>query len=276
MNIHHLPCHIFFGQDIHWYKLIKEHDVRMGNRRDEIRKRIEKRRKSRQPPTYWSAMDEERFGMDSYPSFEVSGDDDHPLFNKEVLMFKILCSALLTLAVAIIFKNTSPSLENTRALIQEAMSQEFQFASIANWYENTFDQPLALFPTKSGNKSNFTATPDYAVPASGKVKESFDETRQGVMIETEAGADIEAINDGLVVFAGKKEGLGNTVIIQHVDRTESWYGHLQTIDVTLYQPVSSGEKIGTAQMTNEQAGQFYFAIKKDNHFIDPIQVISFE
>ncbi|MDG2658661.1 stage IV sporulation protein SpoIVFA, partial [Vibrio parahaemolyticus] len=90
-------------------------------------------------------------------------------------------------------------------------------------------------------------------------------------------ATVESVNEGLVVFAGKKEELGNTVQIQHADGTESWYANLNDMSVKLYDYVSKKQKIGTVSNdTNDKNGKFYFAIKKDEKFIDPIQVISFD
>lgn len=67
-------------------------------------------------------------------------------------------------------------------------------------------------------------------------------------------------------------------MIQHADGSETWYGHLGTISVKLYDFVEMGKEVGTAQASDEdeQKGLFYFAIKQGDQFIDPIQVISFE
>jgi stage IV sporulation protein FA len=99
-----------------------------------------------------------------------------------------------------------------------------------------------------------------------------------VMIETTSNAKVEAMNEGIVTFAGTKEKLGKTVIIQHADGSESWYGNLGAISVKLYDFVETGKQVGTAMASadDQTKGVFYFAIKQGDHFIDPIQVISFE
>ena len=45
------------------------------------------------------------------------------------------------------------------------MEKEFQFAVVADWYEETFGKPLALFP----EQSELNDSPDghYAMPANG-------------------------------------------------------------------------------------------------------------
>jgi stage IV sporulation protein FA len=115
------------------------------------------------------------------------------------------------------------------------------------------------------------------LPASGKILEEFGQDGQKITIETGKGAAVEAMNGGLVRFIGQQEGFGQTVVIQHADKTESWYGNLNSIDVTLYQYIEKGTTVGKA--TDYEDGtnsSFYFAIKEGEDFVDPIQVIQFD
>ncbi|MFL6558418.1 MAG: peptidoglycan DD-metalloendopeptidase family protein [Bacillus sp. (in: firmicutes)] len=78
---------------------------------------------------------------------------------------------------------------------------------------------------------------------------------------------------------GVKEGIGNTVIIQHSDKSETWYGNLADVKVKLYEYVDKRSVVGTVSTSageDKTKGKYYFAIKKDDNFIDPIQVIRFE
>jgi stage IV sporulation protein FA len=256
----------------------------MNRRAHEIRKQIEKRRKARQNryeaqrQAIWDLTDEERYGQPvvTYDRYSLE-ESSHPLFPKETFIFKTLLSACLVLVTAILFKNPADSLEPARQFVKNTMEQEFQFAAVSKWYEKQFGEPLAFLAPKPESETK-TAGKQYAVPASGRVLESFQKNGQGVMIETTSNAKVEAMNEGIVTFAGTKEKLGKTVIIQHADGSESWYGNLGTISVKLYDFVETGKPIGTAMAsTDDQTkGVFYFAIKKGDHFIDPIQVISFE
>ena len=119
----------------------------------------------------------------------------------------------------------------------------------------------------------------YALPAAGRILEKFEKNGQGIMIETGKGAPVGAMKEGMIRFAGVKEGYGKTVIIQHSDKTESWYGNLDKIKVNLYDYIDKGKEVGTvASSTGEDKtkGEYYFAIKKGDNFIDPNQVIRFE
>lgn len=256
----------------------------MGNRADDIRKRIAKRKRmnsysSSSSRSMLLPTDEERYGGERFSSYEGGpSEGGHPLFSKEIFILKILGTSVVVLCTAILFQNQVPGFDKARSFVEKTMSNEFQFAAISTWYEDQFGKPLALLPAgKESSETGTTETAEYALPASGKVIENFKSNGQGIMVETGKGSKVEAMKGGLVIFAGKKADLGQTVIIQHDDKSESWYGHLNTIEVTQYETVKAGNPVGT--VTDEQdsaTGEFYFAIKKEDAFIDPIQVISFE
>ncbi|CAM3940270.1 M23 family metallopeptidase [Mesobacillus thioparans] len=227
------------------------------------------------------STEEERHGFDRLPSYDMGpGEGGHPLFKKEVFLFKVLASACLVLIVAIIYRSPSEKAVSIQQYVKHTMEQEFQFAAVSDWYENQFGKPLALLPAKNtGGDSETEVGSDsqYALPASGKILEDFGDNGQRIMIETGKGAGVEAMNEGLVHFVGMKEGFGKTVIVQHGDKSETWYGNLDKIDVNLYEYISKGAKVGTAMDSEDGTkGSFYFAIKKGDDFVDPVQVIKFE
>lgn len=260
----------------------------MSNRANEIRKRIAKRKREKHSftpttrksvvPSYL-ANDEERFGGSGYAPFEggPGREGGHPLFKKETFLFKILFSAVLFLSVGILYKNQSPQLENVREFVSSTMESEFQFAAVTEWYEEQFGSPLALLPVNQEKDNTEKAIPGkFAVPAAGKVTETFESNGQGVTVETDSKI-VEAMNGGKVLEVATKGDLGKTVVIQHGDGTETWYGNLGTISVKLYDYVETGQEVGTVtDPEGDEKGTFYFAIKQGETFIDPIQVIKFE
>ncbi|PHA00813.1 peptidase M23 [Bacillus pseudomycoides] len=245
----------------------------MRNRRvEEIKKRIAKRKAQQE------SKEEELFSYEEQeytPLLIEEGEETHPLFRKEIFLFKLLLSTILVLVVAILFKNTTSSLEGARITVKQALEKEFQFASVSKWYESQFGKPLSFLP--SSEKKTVQTEKNYAVPASGKVMQSFHANGQGVFVQTAANSIVESVNEGIVVFVGQKEEFGNIVQVQHADGTESWYGNLGETSVKLYDYVAKKQKIGTVANENKgKNGKFYFAFKKNEKFIDPIQVISFE
>ncbi|RSD23303.1 M23 family metallopeptidase [Mesobacillus subterraneus] len=259
----------------------------MSSRADDVRKRMLRKKKERERMHKMShgrflSQEEEKHGFDRIPSYDFGpGEGGHPLFKKEVFLFKILASACLVLIVAIIFRSPSEKAETIQGYVKHTMEQEFQFAAVSDWYQEQFGKPLALLPAKNAggesDQENASESTEYALPASGKILEDFGDNGQRITIETGKGAEVEAMNEGLVHFVGMKEGFGKTVIVQHADKSETWYGNLDGIDVNLYEYISKGTKVGTAMDSADGTkGSFYFAIKKGDDFIDPVQVIKFE
>ncbi len=256
----------------------------MSNRRKEIQNRITKRKKMKDSRSRdWNTIYEnDRGRTSSYTSYEMS-DDSHPLFKKELILFKVLAAALLLIGTAVLFKHPSEKLDKPRELVEKSLTFELQFAAITDWYEETFGKPIAFLPEQKqkesleASKEESEGTVSYAVPASGKISQSFEVNGEGIMIETGKDSKVEAMNEGIVIFAGVKDNLGQTIIIQHSNKTESWYGHLQKIDVKLYEFVEKGKELGTVSGSEDsEKGEFYFAIKSGDSFIDPNQVISFD
>lgn len=255
---------------------------------DEIRRRIAKRRKGMDKTGKHKERnltfpgDDERYGFNQTISYGGGEHDEemHPLFKKQIFLFKILASIFMFLVIAILFRNHSATLDPVRYMINKSMDKEFQFASVANWYETKFGKPLVLLPfTESEQQAEKLPNKEYSVPASGRVVENFVKNGQGVMIETGKGTQVKAINEGMVLFAGIKEGLGKTVIIQHSDKTESWYGDLGEIKVNSYVYIEKGKEVGTVSTSggeNKTKGSYYFALKKGDNFVDPIKVIRFD
>ncbi|GIN22669.1 stage IV sporulation protein FA [Siminovitchia fordii] len=253
----------------------------MSHRVNKIRKRIAKRRRE-------SGRNMENPNQFMYDVPDSFSDNDrsiyepkttiHPLWRKEIFMLKLLSSIALILVVGILFQSPSPAFDHARSTVKKAMGKEFQFAAVANWYENQFGKPLVLFPNdKKEQNIQLGQEGDYALPVGAKISEGFSQDGRGVMFQTESAAEVKAAADGIVIFSGKKEDIGQTVIIQHSDHTESWYGKMDQAAVKPHEHVKGGQIIGRVSSNEDQNyGEYYFAIKKEDEFVDPIQVMNLD
>jgi stage IV sporulation protein FA len=115
----------------------------------------------------------------------------------------------------------------------------------------------------------------WIVPVRGVIVLPYDEKRKGIVIRTSTQAEVVAATEGWVTYAGYKDGLGNTIIIQHANGQETWYGWLQSLDVKEKDWVKSGQPIGRVGQTKGQS-LVYIALKKDKKFINPSGVIPLE
>ncbi|MFC0522461.1 peptidoglycan DD-metalloendopeptidase family protein [Pontibacillus salicampi] len=252
----------------------------------DIRKSIAQRKKQREVSgehqrTTTTAVspvqDEEKFGYMPFSSSEVKGTLGENYFT--AFLLRSIVAAVLFFIVAIVYQMDSQVLEKPKSVVQKAVTEEFQFASVNQWYQEKFGEPFAFLPTfpkatEQNSQTVATTGEDYALPVNGSIQESFQTNGQGILLATSQEAQVKASRDGTVLFAGNKEDTGKTIIIQHADGTKSYYGNLSKIDVEQYEQVSNGNAIGIMTPTTEgERAALYFAIQKGNQFIDPIQVI---
>lgn len=254
---------------------------------DEYKKRHrERRRKELQlmrPPGLPPVRD---YGSpyDRYSPPTDKGINRHPSVRlARRFVIQCLVSALLFSAVYWINLNKNAHLQPIRESIVTAMTHEFQFAAVSGWYEKNLGAPVSFLPGFfSSNKGNQAASGSssknkssaFAEPVIGQVQNRFNSRTNGITVATSPNSAVEAAKDGLVVFVGQKSKIGRTVIIQHQNSDESWYGKLNNVNVKVYEFVKQGQKIGTTGGSKQ--GMFYFALKKGQKFIDPIQVMSFD
>ena len=249
------------------------------NRRREIHNRIKKRKKMKELQQRKTEKSNDLNRLPSSTMYEANEEQGHPLFKTNVFLFKVLLSAALFFAVAILYKHPSSQLEPIRSAVASTFEQELQFAFITDWYEEAFGKPLAFLPSDLQEEGADVekVTAEYIIPATGTIIETFVSNGEGIKIETEPNAKVGAIQAGTVVFVGNKEKTGKTVVIQHKDGSESWYGHLQSMDAKLYASIEKGASVGTVLQSSETGTSvLFFAMKKDGEFVNPDQVISFE
>lgn len=265
----------------------------MKNRADEIRKRIERRKKQRKqehlnklPPNRERHLMYREGERNGFPPVGGEGENtSHPLFKKEMFMFRILMAIALFLSVGILYKNQTPEWEGARQFVESTFETEFQFAAVSGWYEEMLGEPVALFPgkpdSKTGDEVEVNADPAngmYAIPASGTVLESFDANGKGIMVKTGADTKVEAVKEGTVIriMPDDRSENGKTVILQHGDGTETWYGNLSEVNVKLYDFVEAQSPVGSVTKSEDgRSGTFYFSIKQGEEYIDPASVLPF-
>lgn len=118
--------------------------------------------------------------------------------------------------------------------------------------------------------------PETAKPTDGTYTSGF-EVRWGTMhkgidLAAPLGTPIVAAQKGTVIDAGPASGFGNWVRIKHDDGTITVYGHMQTIDVTVGQQVTAGQKIAGVGSEGFSTGPHcHFEVYPDGvNAIDPV------
>jgi Membrane proteins related to metalloendopeptidases len=120
-------------------------------------------------------------------------------------------------------------------------------------------------------------TGKFAWPVSGaKITSNFGKRwgRQHKGIDIIGNKSILASDTGVVSFAGKKNGLGNAIIIDHKNGYQTVYGHLSKINVKKGQTVEKGEKIGVMGNTGNSTGtHLHFEVHKNGTPKNPLNYL---
>ena len=158
---------------------------------------------------------------------------------KKVGIFSKFCSRLLVcvllLLVALISLKASPDLREF--VYKNVFKDNFSFAKVNEIYEKLFGASLPL-----------TSTDDTALVSAQTLEYSAKEDyMDGVKLTVSTNYVVPIINSGIVIFAGEKEGYGNTVIIQQADDVEVWYANLSDIRVSMYDYLKKGDILGEVQ-----------------------------
>lgn len=124
----------------------------------------------------------------------------------------------------------------------------------------------SIFPIKV-NKARLSSKFGYRIhPIDGRI--AF---HNAIDIPCRLSENVYATASGLVVKAVNADyGLGNHIIINHINGFLTVYGHLQTFLVHSGDFVKKGQLIGFAGSTGKSTGlHVHYGIKKDNINIDP-------
>lgn len=88
------------------------------------------------------------------------------------------------------------------------------------------------------------------------------------------GTAIHATADGVVKRAGRQGGYGNLVVIQHDFGLETYYAHLNSIDVRVGQRVSRGQRIGGMGTTGASTGvHLHYEVRVNGRPVNPTTYI---
>jgi len=96
----------------------------------------------------------------------------------------------------------------------------------------------------------------------------------GVDYAAPYGTPVNAAADGKIIFAGRRGGYGNLVIIAHGGAYQTYYGHLQTFsrNIRKGKHVNQGDIIGTVGATGLATGPHLdYRMLKNGNFINPLQ-----
>ena len=145
---------------------------------------------------------------------------------------RFLVLIIITLSCLIVLKSNAYLRGKIYRTIFES---NIKFPKINELYEKYFGTSLPL----TGDKSNLAMASFEKINYTKKEK-----YKDGVKLTVTDGYATSLLRSGIVVFAGEKEGYGNTVIVEDSDDVEVWYCNLKDIKVEMYDYLKKGSIIG--------------------------------
>lgn len=167
---------------------------------------------------------------------------------------KLLITIILTLITLILLKSNN---KLKTFFYNKVYDNNISFATINKWYENHFGSSIPFKElVEKDTKAVFNNKLEYSK------KEKY---LDGVKLSVDKNYLVPILESGMVVYIGKKEGYGNTVIVQQVNGIDVWYGNINNPNVKLYDYVEKGKLLGDVKNNN-----LYLVFKKDG------KVLSYE
>jgi len=151
---------------------------------------------------------------------------------KKSTAIRFLILVVITICTILILK-FNPQFKT--AFYKYVYNDNISFAMINSWYQSKFGSPLPFSKLFDDSLPVFNEHLKYNEASIYK-----DGVRLGVGPEYL----VPALDGGIVVFTGEKEGYGKTVIIEQADGIAVWYSNLEEINVQLYDYLSKGNLVG--------------------------------
>lgn len=167
---------------------------------------------------------------------------------------KLLITIILTLITLILLKSNN---KLKTFFYNKVYDNNISFATINKWYENHFGSSIPFKElVEKDTKAVFNNKLEYSK------KEKY---LDGVKLSVDKNYLVPILESGMVVYIGKKEEYGNTVIVQQINGVDVWYGNINNPNVKLYDYVEKGKLLGDVKNNN-----LYLVFKKDG------KVLSYE
>lgn len=174
-----------------------------------------------------------------------------------------------------------------RAFVAQSLTEEMDFQAMEAWYERHFGGApsfIPIFNSREENGLKVGAAGGFTSPVAGSLAGPFALSLKGVEIIPDAnGASgsgnvpVKSIETGRVLSVTRDAITGQTVAVQHAGGYISVYGHLERVSVEKGDWLEGGDVLGgLPPRTQSPLPTLYFAIKKDERYIDPAEVIPFD
>jgi len=257
---------------------------RVRERRRERMQKILLQNRDAMPPYQDELHDplQDPFTRSRYFSREHNEETPPHFPSQDILKIQTFVSILLVGVAYIMFQTSVGVPAAWREEVKLVLTRDFNFEGVAQWYEQKLGTSPTVLPVLTTKKGQIapasTTVQQWTLPSYWKVARPFDDKHTRVVLESAETGDVTNSELGWVTSIGEKEGFGQTVVIRYAGGREAWYGNLGEVRVAVNDFVKPGELIGVGKsnQSNQSNRQVIIAIKEQDKFIDPMDVITLE
>ncbi|MDP4095659.1 M23 family metallopeptidase [Paenibacillus sp. P96] len=197
---------------------------------------------------------------------------------------RLMISCILFGAVWAMFRWDIPYTAESRLFIADTLNRDMDMTAAAEWYKAHFGGAPSFLPAfgeeETGSKQVNASGPP-AAPLTGTVVQSFAVSLKGIEIVPDRDGtkpvEVKSIEAGRVLEVTHHPQNGTTVVIRHTGGLTAVYGKVTGTQLQVDDWVQKGEAIGLiAVRESEEPATLYFAVKQDDRYIDPAEVVSFD
>lgn len=161
---------------------------------------------------------------------------------------KVMLTVLLFLVGLIVSKNNT----SVKELINNHVyTSTFDFTSFKKLYNKYLGKYIG---EKEETKEVFTEKLSYS---------NLNVYKDGVKLTVSKNYLVPALESGIVIFIGNKEGYGNTLILSQINGVDVWYSNIDIKDIKMYDYIEKGALIGEAKGDN-----IYMLFEKNGKFLN--------
>ena len=141
---------------------------------------------------------------------------------------------------------------------------------------------IAHLISKNSSKSYKFSSSKLPWPVNGKIIKKFGLIKKnknefqnnGIDISSKENSNIKSIESGKIVFCEWFNGMGNLIIIDHLNGFKSIYAHCGSILVSKGDDVIKGQIIGKVGMSGSvNKPEIHFEIRKSGKPVNPLQYL---
>ncbi len=163
-------------------------------------------------------------------------------------------------------RNMHQSLDNLESEIDLSRQNNESLAKFLDDQKMLLASTPSIWPTKGWLSSRF----GYRSSPFTQKKEFH----KGIDISTRKGAPILSPANGLVIFAGWKNGYGRVIVMKHGNGLKTKYAHLSKFLVKKSQYVKKGETIGLVGNSGRTTGShLHYEVHLNNVPVNPLRYI---